>query len=272
MHIRVTSCEELLLENADDFGQFSIIIDEGAALVSEAALSRIARLEGGKYAWVRPEGLRSISPRAGDSDWESGLFGMMEFAAGKGWLDHEGAIRAHLENAEAKAVGTAPDRPAVNVQLFKDAMRNLAGGVAVVTTQAGGVPSGLTVTAVTSVSTEPPSLLVCLNRSSSSHDIILNGGRFGVNLLGAQHEQVAMRFAGMNGIKGPERFTGLDWKKGTTGSPLLKDALCSLDCEVLMHQAVGSHTIFIGRVVGTCHGVGEPLVNFRGKLTQVALS
>ncbi|TKT69727.1 flavin reductase [Aquamicrobium sp. LC103] len=191
---------------------------------------------------------------------------MLDFAATKGWLDPDGAIRAHIENAEALARQGREALPGVNAQCFKDAMRNLAGGVALVTTGEGNRRSGLTVTAVTSVSAEPPCLLVCVNTSSASHDAILANGAFAVSLLGARHEEVALRFAGVGGIKGAERFLGTDWVPGPTRSPMLTDALCAMDCEVLMHQVVGSHGIFIARVVSTRNGAGEPLVNFQGKL------
>lgn len=266
MLIKVTDRGDLLLEGAEDFGRFSISIDPGAGALAGAALDRIARLDGTDYAWVSQEGLRTISPFAGVAEWESGLARMAAYAASKGWLDPEGAIRAHIVNAQAMVRESDDTLAAVDADHFKQAMRNLAGGVAIVATGSAGNRTGLTVTAVTSVSTEPPCLLVCVNKSSLSHDAILANGRFSVNLLGTQHEALAMRFAGMCGLSGAARFEGSNWESGRTGSPFLTEAICAMDCEILMHQAVGSHGIFIGRVVGTKHGEGAPLVNFRGRM------
>ncbi len=270
MLIRVTGEGGLLLEGPEDFGSFAIEIDVNAGRCARAALSRIARLEGENYAWVRQDGLRAISPRAGDAEWEAGLAKMVSYAASKGWLDPQGAIRAHIVNAEALAAAGRDGREAVDAQAFKQAMRNLAGGVAVVATGQGDARSGLTITAVTSVSVEPPCLLICVNKSSASHDVILANGTFAVSLLGAQHEELAMRFAGAGGVSGLDRFALGEWDCGATGSPILADAICSMDCELLMHQSVGSHGVFIGRVVGTEHRAGSSLVNFQGQLVGLA--
>ncbi len=270
MLIRVTGDGGLLLEGPEDFGSFAIEIDSGAGQMAGAALARIARVEGENYAWVRQDGLRTIAPRAGDADWEAGLAKMIAYAASKGWLDPEGAIRAHIVNAEALAGAAQDSLAAVDGQAFKQAMRNLAGGVAVVATGQGNDRSGLTVTAVTSVSVEPPCLLICVNKSSASHDLIIANGTFAVNLLGSQHEQLAMRFAGAGGVTGLDRFDLGTWESGPTGSPMLADAICSMDCELLIHQSVGSHGVFIGRVVGTQHRTGSPLVNFQGQLVALA--
>lgn len=270
MLIKVTDAGGLLLEGSEDFGSFSIEIGENAGRCAGAALARIARMEGEGYAWVRQDGLRAICPRAGEAEWEAGLAKMVGFAASKGWLDPEGAIRAHIVNSEALAGANPDSLAAVDSLSFKQAMRNLAGGVAVVATGHGAAKSGLTVTAVTSVSIEPPCLLICVNKSSASHDVILANGNFAVSLLGSQHEEIAMRFAGAGGVTGIDRFDLGQWDCGPTGSPLLADAICSMDCELLMHQSVGSHGVFIGRVVGTRHFAGAPLVNFQGQLVALA--
>jgi flavin reductase (DIM6/NTAB) family NADH-FMN oxidoreductase RutF len=161
---------------------------------------------------------------------------------------------------------------AVDPGAFRAAMRNFAGGVAVVTTGQGEERRGLTMTAITSVSADPPSLLICINAASGSHDAVLEHGSFAVNLLGPEHADLALRFAGQAGVHGAARFEGEEWEEGPTGAPLLHSALCSLDCALDVHQRAGSHGIFIGHVVAARHRGGEPLLNFQGGFRALAAS
>ncbi|WP_426954331.1 flavin reductase family protein [Muricoccus radiodurans] len=162
--------------------------------------------------------------------------------------------------------------PALDAAAFRGAMRNLAGGVAIVTTGQGDDRRGLTMTAITSVSADPPSLLVCINAASGSHDAVLRHGSFAVNVLGPEHADLALRFAGQAGLHGVARFEGEVWEVGLTGAPLLSSALCSLDCALDVHQRAGSHGIFIGRVKTARHRFGEPLLNFQGGFRALAVS
>ncbi len=153
---------------------------------------------------------------------------------------------------------------------FRAAMRNLAGGVAIVTTGDGAVRHGLTVTAVTSVSADPPMVLVCINAASASHDVVLRHGGFAVNILGPEHAALAWRFAGRCGVQGAARFEGEAWSIAPGGSPLLGSALCAMDCALETHQRAGSHGVFIGRVLAARHRDGEPLLNFQGAFRALA--
>lgn len=153
---------------------------------------------------------------------------------------------------------------------FRAAMRNLAGGVAIVTTGEGAARRGLTVTAVTSVSADPPMVLVCINAASGSHDAVLRHGAFAVNILGPEHAALAWRFAGQGGAQGAARFEGEAWRAGPAGSPLLGSALCAMDCALQTHQRAGSHGVFIGRVLAARHRDGEPLLNFQGAFRALA--
>jgi flavin reductase (DIM6/NTAB) family NADH-FMN oxidoreductase RutF len=149
---------------------------------------------------------------------------------------------------------------------FRHAMRNLASGVAIVAAGDGNSRRGLTVSSVTSVCTEPPCLLVGINTMSQTHDRILANGCFGVSLLAEGQEALARRFAGQGGVGGAERFEGAPWHRGLTGAPLLQTAICTIDCVVHQHQVVGSHGLFIGRIVATQSRTGGPVVNFQGEL------
>jgi flavin reductase len=140
----------------------------------------------------------------------------------------------------------------IDATLFKSGMRRLASGVSLVTTVLDGKPHGLVATSVCSVSAEPPSLLVCVNRSSQSHDPIRDAGIFCINVLGAEDDALAQRFSS------PEhrdtRFADRDWASLVTGAPALPDALASFDCRISSAVSVDSHTIFIAHVVAATLG------------------
>ena len=131
---------------------------------------------------------------------------------------------------------------------FRGAMRHLTGGVSVITAGRGRDITGMTVTSVTSLSVEPPTLLVSINRDASSFPLIKRHGAFGVNILNADQLDIAERFAGKGGLKGADRFAGAEWTAGVSGVPLLVGALAALDCEVEEIIERLSHGIVIGRV------------------------
>jgi flavin reductase (DIM6/NTAB) family NADH-FMN oxidoreductase RutF len=131
---------------------------------------------------------------------------------------------------------------------FRGAMRVLAGGVSVITVGRGKDISGMTVTSVSSLSVEPPTLIVSVNRQSSSWPLLQRYNAFGVNILSAEQLDVAERFSGKGGLKGADRFNGAQWVTRATGVPLLSGALSAIDCEVEEVIERHSHAIVIGRV------------------------
>ena len=141
-----------------------------------------------------------------------------------------------------------PDRD-VAPSDFRDAMRHLAGGVSVITVGRGKDITGMTVTSVSSLSVDPPSLIVSINRASSSWPLLERHGFFGVNILTADQLDIAERFTGKGGLKGAERFAGTEWIPGASGVPLLAGALAAIDCEVEDIVERHSHAIVIGRVL-----------------------
>ncbi|WP_027135095.1 flavin reductase family protein [Geminicoccus roseus] len=154
---------------------------------------------------------------------------------------------------------------------YIDGMRRLAAGVTIVTT--GSVPErfGLTATAVTSVSADPPTLLVCINRDSDSFHPILRHRRFGVNLLGPAHAELAGRFGGLFAESGEPRFAVGPWVEGAHGVPLLEDAPASFECELETVHDGASHGILVGRVLKvTTHDTGSPLLWVGGALAVPA--
>jgi flavin reductase (DIM6/NTAB) family NADH-FMN oxidoreductase RutF len=128
-------------------------------------------------------------------------------------------------------------------------MRRLAGGVSVITTGFGDDISGMTVTSVSSLSVEPASLIVSINRSSSSWPLLQRHPYFGVNILNADQLDVAERFTGRDGLTGAARFAGADWNTRPSGVRLLAGALAAIECEAEDVIERHSHAIVIGRVL-----------------------
>jgi flavin reductase (DIM6/NTAB) family NADH-FMN oxidoreductase RutF len=153
----------------------------------------------------------------------------------------------------------------VDVDSFRAAMRELAGGVAVVTVGKDRDITGFTATSVSSLSAHPPRLLVCVAQSSTSWLALKRYPYFGVNLLRDQERALANRFAGRDGLEGAARYAGVRWTTMLTGTPILENGLASLDCEVEEMLPRYDHGIIIGRVraVSLCPGY-LPLVYWQG--------
>lgn len=158
--------------------------------------------------------------------------------------------------------------PAPTLDLFRQGMRRLAGACTIITSrdaqQGRGGWVGMTATAVTSVTAEPPRLLVCINRSTFAHGVIARSRVLGVNVLGGDALDQAKCFAG--GVPPEERFARGDWQTTCAGAPLLGSALVGFDCRVGESIAASTHDIFICDVVDVhlreqgC----DPLIYFDG--------
>lgn len=136
----------------------------------------------------------------------------------------------------------------VEPDAFRSAMRHFASGVTLITAGEGAGRRGLTATAVCSLSAAPPSLLVCVNRDAESFAAIQNQRSFCVNMVAAEHQSLAKRFSGQDGVRGIERFSKGNWTTLVTGAPVLADALAAFDCDVLDIIQRETHAIFIGGV------------------------
>ena len=162
----------------------------------------------------------------------------------------------------------APASPAPDTRSFRDALGRFATGVAFVTAAPDGEPAGLLVNTLTSVSLDPPLISFCPSRSSLTWSRMRRAGRFGVNVLGRQHEAFAVRAT----PAGADRFADLDWEPGPGGTPLLTDALASLECEIVAEHPAGDHLIVVGRVDELrISPVDEPLVFFAGAFGAVRM-
>jgi flavin reductase (DIM6/NTAB) family NADH-FMN oxidoreductase RutF len=150
---------------------------------------------------------------------------------------------------------------------FRQVMGHFATGVVVAATRdASGIPTGLTCNSVTSVSLDPPLVLFCLDRSSTTRPSFLHTRAFSLSILGEEDETTSRQFASTDA---EARFQGIPVREGITGVPILTDALAWLDC--VLHEVVeaGDHTIFLGRVqaMGVREDAGKslPLLYYRGK-------
>lgn len=155
---------------------------------------------------------------------------------------------------------------------LRQAMRQLVGGVSVLTVGQAPHRTGCTVTSVVSLSVDPPRILVCINRQASAFDAVMRCRAFAVNVLATHHRQLAERFGGRGEAAGEGRFAGACWHKMETGSSILCDALAAVDCEVEEVIERGSHAIVIGNVVAARGGdLGDALVYWRGRYDHQCL-
>ncbi len=142
---------------------------------------------------------------------------------------------------------------------FRAVMRRFPTGVTIVTTVLEGKPKGFTANAFSSVSTEPPTILVCVNRQARTHPLISAAGRFCVNVLRLEQQALAERFAS-KAVEDP--FADIDVRFATTGAPVLGGTLAYLDCELAEEHSAGTHTIFLGTVLACGVSDGAPLGYF----------
>lgn len=158
-------------------------------------------------------------------------------------------------------IGEAPtDIESVAASEFIDAMASAVTGVSVVTTDGIAGRFGITVSSVTSVSADPPLVLVCINRRSPACAALHSNGVFGVNLLATDQEDLANRFAGRPSRGEPFDFGRVEWSAGSSGIPRLLGAVSTFDCVVEQTHQAGSHDLFIGRVVAVGVNSAAPLL------------
>jgi flavin reductase (DIM6/NTAB) family NADH-FMN oxidoreductase RutF len=149
--------------------------------------------------------------------------------------------------------------------LFRQLMGHFASGVTVVTTAHDGHLSGLTVSSFTSLSLEPPLVLVCIDKAAASHEAIAAAGKFAVNILSEGQEYLSRRFA----TRDSEKFLAGTYTLSSSGLPLLNGALAHIECTIHASLPGGDHTIYIGEVVAGDVGLARPLVYFRSGYYQL---
>ncbi len=150
----------------------------------------------------------------------------------------------------------------IEPDVFRTVMGHFATGVTVVTALDGDRPYGITVNALSSVSLQPPLVMVALDRRRFLTPVVRAGGRYAVNILGEDQQGLSDCFAGAPVTPGREAFCGASWHPGPSGLPLLDGAIATLECTVVQTFSAGDHDLFIGEVdtLGSHRkGTSEPM-------------
>lgn len=154
-----------------------------------------------------------------------------------------------------------PASPPVDPASFRASLARFASGVTVLTLRdRDGRDCGMTATAFSSLSLDPPLILVCVGHAASIAPSLADATHFAVHLLAAEQAPLARRFA----EKDVDRFAGLTVRRGTADLPLLDGALATLQCRIQARHPGGDHEIIVGEVLAAASRDGEPLVYFRG--------
>ncbi len=150
----------------------------------------------------------------------------------------------------------------VDARSFKETLSHWATGVTIVTAMAGEKPAGITANSLTSLSVDPPQVLISVNKRLLTHRAIINTDAFAVNILREDQVEWGKRFAGLV-PEAEDRFAGIETHYAVTGSPILSDALAWMDCRVRHMYDGDDHTIFVGEVVATrASHSGQPLLYY----------
>ena len=151
---------------------------------------------------------------------------------------------------------------------FLAAMRRFPSGVAVVTSMRQGIPRGMTLSAFASVTADPPTVLICVNRDARSYLNIADSGTFCVNLLAHDQRDLAVRFSGK--VR-DNQFDDVAFHFGTTGLPILDGTVAHFECKVVHEHHEGSHSIFAGRVLSAVAQPHAPLGYFDGDFRDFSM-
>lgn len=154
------------------------------------------------------------------------------------------------------------------IKSLRNAMGSFMTGVTIVTTETQqGERRGFTANSFTTVSLDPPLVLVCLAKKAESHDAFNEADIFAINILHENQRDAALRFAS----KQPNKFEDVVTSRGKFGAPILDGAICWFECAVHERIVAGDHVILIGRIVDYASGDGRPLGYFRGSFVSPGL-
>lgn len=157
-------------------------------------------------------------------------------------------------------------RKGVGPETFLRACAQFTTGVAIITVlDAGGTPHGMTVNSFTSVSLDPPLVLVCIDRKTRIIEHFVRSDHFAINILRENQQELSMRFA----RPGEDRFESVEWYPGESGMPLIAGAIAMLECAVDRRVEAGDHTILIGEVISAVRHEGRPLLYFSSSYRRI---
>ncbi|MBS3997159.1 MAG: flavin reductase [Hydrogenophaga sp.] len=252
MQVHLTNAGAITLCAPTVFNRLDVLVDPQPATHLEQAIARIGRREGEQHVRLAPSVLRFLSGHAGETAWESGFAAMLDYATRQGWVNDQGEVRAHLSFKDSDAVVSAED--------FKAAMRSLPAGIAAVTTAYGDSVAGMIVSSLTSISADPPMIGFFAHQHSSINEPLIQSGRFVANVLGEEHGKVMTSF--LSEPQGAARFTTGQWTKTEQHVPVLRDALASLECDIVYTQSLGTHQLVVGKIRKTTCSAANPVVHF----------
>lgn len=148
-----------------------------------------------------------------------------------------------------------------DIDVMKQVNQQFVTGVTVVTAMDGGTPRGLAVNAFSSISLDPATVMVCVQRSSSTHDCLFRSDHLAINILSTDQLDVVGTFAS----KADDKFRDLDWESGPFGSPLIARSSAQMEVEIRERLQASTHTVFICRVVHAATAKHHPMVYGAGK-------
>jgi len=155
----------------------------------------------------------------------------------------------------------------VSSEEFRRACGRFATGVTIATVlDADGIPHGLTVSSFTSVSLDPPLILICLGHLVTVIEAFRNALYFGINVLAASQQDISERFA----RKGHDRFGGLEWERGKSGVPLIPGTIAAIECAAHQRFTSGDHDILVGKMIHARVAEGDPLLYFASRYRKLA--
>lgn len=163
--------------------------------------------------------------------------------------------------------GQRVDEQPLDAGAFRQVIGRFMSGVVVITATHQGERRGMTVSAVASLSLDPPMIVTCLNAASSTQEVVRRAGAFAVNILAEDQEHLAGLFA----RPGADPFLDLPCEPGITGAPILPGALAVLECRIAQEVRGGSHRVLLAHVVRASAGEGSPLAYFRGRFGRIEL-
>src|SRR5260370_10815331 len=169
-------------------------------------------------------------------------------------------LAARLDMAD-RQVGEKP----LDAAAFRQVIGRFMSGVVVITATHRGERRGMTVSAIASLSLDPPMIVTCLNAASATQEVVRRAGAFAVNILAEDQEHLAVRFSRSD----PDPFRDLSCQPGATGAPLLPGALAVLECRIAHEVRGGAHRVLLAGVVRASADEGSPLADFRGRLRRL---
>ena len=176
-----------------------------------------------------------------------------------------------MQNSTLAKLGNQVLSVPIDSKFFRHVMRKFATGVTVLTVRDGESLHGMTANAFASVSLSPTLVLVCIEKGKTTHGFVSRAGNFAMNILSAEQERLARRFAKQTVVP-TDPFADIAYHSAATGAPIFEDCIAYVDCHVTAAHEAGDHTIFVGHVEAAGFGSAQeqaPLVWFNGDYAEI---